>query len=46
MLIRTATLDDFEALYTIGKDTPELKVSGVEDFILHRLEYLKFFVAV
>jgi len=31
--IRAASLDDFEALYSIGKNTPELQVSATEEFM-------------
>ncbi|MFA7718004.1 MAG: GNAT family N-acetyltransferase [Candidatus Absconditabacterales bacterium] len=33
MTIRKATLQDFDKLYAIGKMTPELKVSAVEEFM-------------
>jgi len=33
MLIRTASLDDYEQLYSIGKNTPELRVSATEEFM-------------
>ncbi|MEK7672771.1 MAG: GNAT family N-acetyltransferase [Patescibacteria group bacterium] len=33
MNIRPATLADFEELYSLGKATPELKVSATEDFM-------------
>ena len=33
MLIRPASPDDFEVLYSIGKNTPELKVSVTEEFM-------------
>ena len=33
MLIRAASLDDFEELYSIGRNTPELKVSATEEFM-------------
>ncbi|MFA6461963.1 MAG: GNAT family N-acetyltransferase [Candidatus Woesearchaeota archaeon] len=33
MIIRPATLDDFEEIYRIGNDTPEFKVSSTEPFI-------------
>jgi len=33
MLIRSASLEDFEELYSIGINTPELKVSASEEFM-------------
>ncbi len=33
MHIRVASLDDFEALYSIGRNTPELQVSASEEFM-------------
>lgn len=33
MLVRPVSLDDFEELYTIGRNTPELQVSATEDFM-------------
>ena|SRR3989344_1492867 len=33
MLIRSASLDDFEELYSIGMNTPELQVSATEEFM-------------
>ncbi|MCX6774590.1 MAG: GNAT family N-acetyltransferase [DPANN group archaeon] len=33
MKIRKATIKDFEELYSLGKNTPELIVSGTEEFM-------------
>lgn len=33
MIIRTASLSDFEELYSIGKSTPEFNVSATEEFM-------------
>lgn len=33
MIIRKATIDDFCMVYTLGKSTPELKVSASEEFM-------------
>ena len=33
MIIRKAILDDFDQLYSLGLNTPELKVSSTEDFM-------------
>lgn len=33
MIIGFATIDDFQELYTLGKNTPEFMVSATEDFM-------------